>query len=972
MRLSTKRLFGGTIAAISAMTYSEFGSADIPLNAGTIHGTVQFTNTNPDVLAILTSNGMNTHGMSSVTVKADSVPSGYNSVTSSYQGDPTSRQYQLSAEANNVTYEVMASANVKTENGQGEYRFKTPDPIFVSLQPNIDVQQDFENCVGITHFRFGNDSTCATPVTVSSGHIYPSSGLRYFAQTTEHHLLLPDGTTNEAAELFIDTGTDPTFDLITIALPQTLNATCDVIQDACIDMSPYGAGSNQLGSLTGPFDVIGEVEQGQTYVQAWNGPSYNSRARKFSPPEMPESDPSSWWVLPNMVPGNYNMFGDVFARTGRQSKFMRTFVQGAGLPSNMVTVVGGQSSNLQRMVDGQPRYPFVMAPARFQGSIRLVHHPASSSASPLSTIFFGSGANSLDYTKVVGGDESGIGVSLATFDGGFDSATGEFNSNYEQLVVNAYDVPTKWAQYLRLEFQDSAFSGSVWVQPDETYHLLGPNDTVTIDHEYCFSEVNLRYTIANATMFNPTSNGQGTFQGTDWRGVATEYKVYIPYSSGWPKDVNTASSTADIHFALPQGTYTLQPGATIVAADGSTSTATFAPINLQIGCNQTNNSVPGLSVATDQLPECADSSSPLLTGTVSSNNQVVDRIWYTINGGAEVDICPTNCGLDPSYSIPITLNACENTIEVFASVGAKTASITSKITWDDPNDGNLCPGACGTPPPDPTTCSTITAEPLACSGNGETYDLTFTVTNNTLADLKHVLIPDSHVSPHAITLSTPLAPGESTTVTVSVQNVNPGSGLCMDIGVSDSNSDGCCSQEVCVEIPACCFSVESEQLGCVLNPDTGEFTYSFDFKNRTLSAIEHVYVFPPNGVTVSPDYVDVPTTPPGGIASVGPLLFSGAAPGDNVCVTVGIHDEDMNECCAEDVCFTAPSICPIRPPNPTSVRADSASCTTSTANDGSFSHFFCGLIVAGGLVVRRRRYRGRAGDTTTTRISKVV
>lgn len=966
MRLATKRLSSGTIAAIAVLTYSGFGSADIPLNANTIQGTVRFTNTNAFIRDTImpvygVTNGVFVHAWSTS-------PTGFESWTSSQLDAP----YTLIAEATNgVTYTIRPSGVLHTANIHGEFYFPTIENVFLppqSQQPGGIVNLDVEACAGFTHFRFGNDALCSTPRTITSGHIYPASGSRDFSQTSEHYLLLrrnPQDPTVENVALTVYTGTNPEFDLIAWEYPVTLNVGCDQIQEYCIDVSSTGPGSNQLGSLTGPFDVIGEVEQGQTYVQAWNGPAGNTRYRQFTPPEMPENDPNTWWVLPNMVPGGYNMVGDVFVRAGRQVNFIRTFVHGAGLPSNLVTVVGGQSSNLQRTVDGQSRYPFVMNPARFLGSIRLVHQPVQGSTSPLSTLFFGS--NNPSYTHMYAGHELGVGLAKASFDGNFDSSTGEFVSNYEQLVVNAYNVPANWIQGgIRLWFQDPSFTGGVQIQRDTSSHLLGPGDTVTIDHEYCFSEVNLRYTISNATMFNPTSNGQGSFQGTDWRGVTTAYNVTISGTNGWPKDASTASSTGDIHFALPQGSYTIQPGATIVAADGSTSTSTFAPIHLEPRCNQTINGTPGLSVAAD-IPECAASQSQTVTGTIFSDNHSVDRIWYTINGGPEIDICAMNCGPNPPYSVPIMLATCENTITVFASVGANTASVTSQITWDDPNNDIQCPGACGTPPPDPpATCASIATPALACLGNGDTYDLTLTVTNNTLADLQHVLLPDSHVSPHAITLPMPLAPGESTSVTVSVQNVNPGASICMDIGVSDSNSDGCCSQEVCVEIPACCFSVESEQMGCVLNPVTGEFTYSFDFKNRTLSAIEHVYVFPPNGVTVSPDYVDVPTTPPGGIASVGPLLFSGAAPDDNVCVTVGIHDEDMNECCAEDVCFTAPNICPMRPPNPTSARADNASCTTSTANDGSFSYLFCGLIVAGCLTVRRRRYPEYAGDATTT------
>ncbi|TKC99957.1 hypothetical protein [Polyangium fumosum] len=970
----SKRTVLSTLIGVSIVLPCTTAFADVVLEPNVIKGQARFSNTNPSVVALLQQ-----LGMTSAQVNASSSsPSGYTSNTNALVGTPLSRSFELSAESGaggpgGVTYSLGATGFLYAAAGytaSGQYWFQPTTGVVLkplAQQPG-GTTADIADCIGLVRVRWGLDPQCNTPFTIGSGSIQTSYSTSNFQNTAEHYILQLGGT-SETRLLSITTGNDPTLNTITFQIPLDLHPACDEIQDICIDMSQYIDGGGALGSLTGPFDVLGEVELGQTYIRAQDGPSGNSRYGYFSPPEMPVASPADWWTLPNMIPGDYRGYGQTLVRTGRLATQLVTPRMGPGFPAGPMTVQSGVSSDLQQNIGGQLRYPFVMTPARFAGKIHLAdpYVAANSGAySSLSALRFsadppwssqypwGTTLRALD-TDTYGGQ------SITSFEGTFDPAIGALSSVYEQLVVNPYDIPTQWTQTgLMLDFDAPAAQrqGFLTMRRDGTSHLVGPGDVVPIDHIYCFNEVELPYSIASGLLFDPYAQVTGSFTGTDWMGNATSYTAQGTFQ-GWPQTQANAATNGMVRLALPQGSYTIQPGSSVESVSGAVSNATFAKTTLTLGCGQRVTVSPGLSVSAE-LPLCATSATPDIVGAVASSGVPVDHIWYTINGGPAVDICTSNCGADPQFSAPVSLAACGNTIQVFASAGGQTTSVTTQTTWEDPNDGVDCEGSCEPPPSSGETCATVDVKPLACEGGGGGYSLTLEIKNELDEPITYVLLPDPHVSPNVVTLADPLQPGASTKVTVTVSGVNPGAGVCLNLGMSNPSQNECCSKEVCFEVPACCFSVEGQKTSCIQGAPGGTFEASFNFENRTLDTIEHVFLFPPSGVTVSPQYVDVPATPPGGLAHVGGLSFTGATPGEELCLTVGIHDEEMNECCADEVCFQVPQPCKKELPgdilSPTKNLAAAESCSVSAAGGerGSVVGLLLGLAALGGLARRRR------------------
>ena len=213
-------------------------------------------------------------------------------------------------------------------------------------------------------------------------------------------------------------------------------------------------------------------------------------------------------------------------------------------------------------------------------------------------------------------------------------------------------------------------------------------------------------------------------------------------------------------------------------------------------------------------------------------------------------------------------------------------------------------------------CMVIEEEEILCDlgADGQptgTYTLNFNVTNFSGTDAYYVLIPDSNVSPNVIPLGSAL-PGDgssSQNFSVTVTGATPGDVYCFDILLADINIEECCSSELCIEIPECdCMLLTNVDVQCAQD-GTGAVTLSFDLTNLTPDVVEHMFLVPqPIGtpVTIDPDYVDVPTMNPFTSQSFGVFTINGATAGEVICIRISIHDENLGECCSQDLCFTVP------------------------------------------------------------------
>jgi len=210
-------------------------------------------------------------------------------------------------------------------------------------------------------------------------------------------------------------------------------------------------------------------------------------------------------------------------------------------------------------------------------------------------------------------------------------------------------------------------------------------------------------------------------------------------------------------------------------------------------------------------------------------------------------------------------------------------------------------------------CATVTAREAVCKTDGSGgYTYTFSVTNNTGKQVTEILLtPDPGsglvLGDQTFPLTTPLANGQSTTLTVDIKSVKPGTEPCFFVTLM-SKDGPCCTVKVCPVLPDCCGTATGK-FEC---DSKGTYTGTFTIVNTSANTIKNIYLYPPAGVTLSQTYFAV-TLAPGQSFTTPVISIKGAKPG-RFCFRVSMHTEDMKDCCSVDVCVVLPE-CGIHNPS---------------------------------------------------------
>ena len=752
-----RRMAAAEEAPAQALAVAQGGSVDLRPNV--LRGRARLTNQNPDVLALLAADPWHTRGSASA---YSTSPSGFNASTSTVQfSSPTEYTFEMLVEAA-AGGEAGVVYDVSTSRGNA-YSFPTLSGVRVrprNVQPN-PTEVEITSCVGVVQYRLGTDDTCQTAPQVTN--VYSGLNTYWNASQGYHTAFVRGGTSGRTSIYYTaNTATGP----VNTSVPLDWAVGCDQIVRICKAAPiPPAPPPPPMGGITGPFEVRGEKMSYSRYVRVYSGPNGSDSSSSFggTSTEAPLNDPSKWWVMPKVRAGEYNMYGQAYVRTGREfTPFYAPYLH-AGSPTGRVTVVADQMTPVTKLVDGETRYPFVMKSSYFYGAVRLADpyvplNPGSTST--LQSLYF---EGDYDYNgdgipndtwvdeTVLTAYGSTSGQSQTAFKGNFQASTGELSSNYEQVLPHTYDLPETWSQNsLKLRFwaQGESFStnptrydaakfrsGYLHLTPRAARSAkLSTDQRFRIDHEYCFNEVQLQYKTELGGFINPYADISGSFSGSDWRGLATGYSVGgrfhgVPFVAGYSSPQQYAQATGTLTMTLPQGTYTLSPGATMVSATGAMNEATFSRMQITLGCGQRLKLVPPLAVVVNPVNRCAAGATQQMTGVVKSSPAQVDRIWYRVNDGPEVPLC-TECGTDPTFSFNAQLASCENTVRVYAfTVGlSEPATGSQQVVWDDPADGPSCANAYCVNRPPVARCKSVTvAADAQCTGgygsvNDGSYD----------------------------------------------------------------------------------------------------------------------------------------------------------------------------------------------------------------------------------------------------------
>jgi len=234
-----------------------------------------------------------------------------------------------------------------------------------------------------------------------------------------------------------------------------------------------------------------------------------------------------------------------------------------------------------------------------------------------------------------------------------------------------------------------------------------------------------------------------------------------------------------------------------------------------------------------------------------------------------------------------------------------TSTQNERVGWD-----NFCLRST----PCPCAEIGIDGDTLCVLDDSGNYTYTFDLTNISGVGVKHLLVlPPAGITaiPGVVTLPTTLAHGDTTSVTLTFNGGMPGEQMCFRLGLNDESFVECCSLDVCIEVPECsCGQVHDEVIEA-LGDGSGCFTYTFQVDNLFPGEIYHSFFIPisPSGVTFDEggdDRVDYPPLQQFDSATVS-VTICGAAPGEEVCFTLTMHNATLEECCAFEICIVAPS-----------------------------------------------------------------
>ncbi len=697
-----------------------------------IVGTIEFTNTNPEILALLNTPTDVPSGadegfyFAEIWATSIDVTPRLSANTTVIAATRTSMPYEITVEAGPTGGGIRynAGAFVWLDYGAGSiwdrYAFApvTTEPVEEEPAPNVVV--DFRDCAGILDVRFQTASGAAFPVDGGSIHAYPeiSPGSNSFAGEQARSLVTP-GTHRELlavrgdgsryrVDAFPYVGTDIYDDQIRFLHQTVVEVGCDEIVEVAVPVPE----ADDLGTIVGWVDMLGEDENlfdGNTQMRAEEGPFRNWRL------DTVEAIPSAGeFRLGNLLPSSatepetgYRVWGMMNFRLGRRNQnFVTPALRGA---NGAVVVEAGETVDLGDT--------FVIVPGLVAGEIFLAGPPAGELGSCLEDLDRRDDLPAVDFAESVSRVESAgtealgtgatrsawPGLARARFEGELDPQpqVEAFEGDYELVLGGLAGENSVWrSPQTVLYFVDRATPGEPMSFQDSGLQIVDhdapdleivPGETIDVPLRYCFGQLNVTFFSTEGVFFNPELRGTGAFAGVDFEGETAHYTVSLQRTLakwralGTPATFEDAADHGMVVACLPAGEYSFTPFVNAVNPGGGVTLTALPEIEVEIGCRQVKDVTLGLEVSLDPLAACSGQPTATLSGSAHSTGSLpvfVEEIFATVDSGPVVPFC-TACGEDPSFSFAVPLAACGNEIRVTAEDELGDVSSTAAITRYD-------------------------------------------------------------------------------------------------------------------------------------------------------------------------------------------------------------------------------------------------------------------------------------------------
>ncbi|MFT5497756.1 MAG: hypothetical protein ACI9TH_003163 [Kiritimatiellia bacterium] len=208
-------------------------------------------------------------------------------------------------------------------------------------------------------------------------------------------------------------------------------------------------------------------------------------------------------------------------------------------------------------------------------------------------------------------------------------------------------------------------------------------------------------------------------------------------------------------------------------------------------------------------------------------------------------------------------------------------------------------------------CMAITVAAIECPPSAETFSIELTVTNLSGGPISFVAfsscdpaeLPDGAVAAlpgPATPIAVPggLADGESTVVTVEIPAEHVGAKVCINVSLSVQPGETVCTKKICFNLPACgCYALLDYDVEKA-HDEEGELKWIFtaSVSNQSAFTLHYATVsdlrFAPNPVAFDPPVA------PGHTGTI-TACITGAVPAEVLGFYLGVHAEDLVECCSE-------------------------------------------------------------------------
>lgn len=180
------------------------------------------------------------------------------------------------------------------------------------------------------------------------------------------------------------------------------------------------------------------------------------------------------------------------------------------------------------------------------------------------------------------------------------------------------------------------------------------------------------------------------------------------------------------------------------------------------------------------------------------------------------------------------------------------------------------------------------------------------VTNNNAWPISwvyfHQVTPGITVNPNPVFFPTPIPPGGTANVNVTLTGAAPNSVVCFDISFHASDLAICCQERFCFKMPDCdCFQVLESIVDCLPG---GGFNVFLALQSLTPLPVNQIWVIGPPGVTVTPTVTNVNLNQ-GGVYTGNWTVSGVGLEGTTVCLTVMFYSGGV-ACCVKQVCIKFP------------------------------------------------------------------